>query len=81
MPADRTHHLDVDLLAVAMRELLYSLAAIEAATERAAILQAEGVDWHAANVAAVREVDAWPEHRRRHVPRGVAAPAALAGVA
>lgn len=72
MPADRVQHLRTDLLAVAMRELLYSLEAIDHALERAAILQADGWDWHAANVAAVREVDAWPEHRRRHVPRVIA---------
>lgn len=64
-----------------MRELLYSLDAIDHALERAAILQADGVDWHAANVAAVRGVDAWPEHRRRHVPRAAVVDQVVAGAA
>lgn len=68
MPANPIAHLEHDLLAIAMRQLRYSLDATDHAVERAAILQAAGLDWHAANLAAVREVDAWPEERRWHRP-------------
>ena len=75
MPADPIHHLRHDLLAVAMRDLRYSIEAIDHAIERAAIYQADGMDWNEANVAAVREVDAWPEERRLHQVPAAATPA------
>lgn len=60
-------HLRDDLLAVAMRDLGYSLAAIDEAIERAAIIEHDaGVDEHGANIRACRVVDAWPDEMRVH---------------
>jgi hypothetical protein len=63
---DPVRHLRWDPLAAAMRDLHWSLDAIEAAIERAGILQELGLDPDAACAAALAEVGAWPEGRRRH---------------
>lgn len=76
MPADPIEHLRQDLLAVAMRDLHYSLEAIDVAIERTAILQEQGLSEYDASVLATREVHRWPIERRIHqapVPAGVAA--------
>ncbi len=78
MPVERARHLRWDPLAAAMRDMHWSLDAIDAAIERAAILQEAGMGADAACDAALAEVGTWPEHRRQHRPRAAAAPASVA---
>ncbi len=56
MQADRLALLRADMLAVAMRDLRYSLPAIDRAIERREHHQAKGLDLYDAEVAAVRDV-------------------------
>ncbi len=69
MLVDPVRHLRHDPLAAALRDLGYSLEAIDTAIERAAIWQEAGVDVDAACDAAIALVGTWPEERRRHQVR------------